>query len=428
VALTKDDIDAVAINLLVDGTHTFQVYLTRGGLTQRRGSSDRADPNPVLVRAATECFEPFLAAVPDELLQGESASVEDGGRDGARHEWRFEFGGGLNSLVYDIAYHAGSAGLPDEFADMVVQAERLTHSWYLAGVAEAAGAPLSAPASSVTPSAPNAPPKTAPSSRRPGAASRAPSSVRGAKPGQPAPAPRERIALAMFMDLLALSVPYAFVRFLFFDGGDVAGPPGAGLVLFAITEFVLLMIVRRSPGFWLLGVSTPGDGKPMYDRAAAAKESNVTVAVGTAFCILGVSGLTSWTLYHTPIPYFGLAFPLWLSIPVALVGSAAAVLAGALILRLDLRGVWAGGALATAVLIAAAVAWSEWPAFVDAARANLSASEGRPVGEGLVGLVGDLLPLFVVLVPAALGAGLYACWRRLGKAPVAVARPLASRG
>jgi hypothetical protein len=77
-------------------------------------------------------------------------------------------------------------------------------------------------------------------------------------------------------------------------------------------------------------------------------------------------------------------------------------------------------------LIAAAVAWSEWPAFVDAARANLSASEGRPVGEGLVGLVGDLLPLFVVLVPAALGAGLYACWRRLGK--VAVARPLASRG
>jgi hypothetical protein len=44
---------------------------------------------------------------------------------------------------------------------------------------------------------------------------------------------------------------------------------------------------------------------------------------------------------------------------------------------------------------------------------------------GLVGLLLDFLPLLVVLVPAALAAGVYECWRRLGKAPVAVARPLA---
>jgi hypothetical protein len=188
------------------------------------------------------------------------------------------------------------------------------------------------------------------------------------------------------------------------------------------------MMVRRSPGFWLLGVSTPGEGKPMFDPAAAARESKTTLAVGTAFCMFGVLGLTSWTLYHTPVPYFGLGFPLWLSVPLALIGSAAAVIAGALILRLDLRGVWVGGALAALVLIAAATAWSAWPAFVDAARANLSAYEGRPVGEGIFGLLGDFLPLLVVLVPAALGAGVYECWRRLGKAPVAVARPLASRG
>ena len=130
MALTKDDIDAVAINLLVDGIHTFQVYLTRGGLTHRMGWSDRTDPEPVLVRGGTDCFEPFMAAVPEALLQGESASMEDEGRDGARHDWRFELGGGASSLLYEISYHAASAGLPDEFADMVVQAERLTHAWY----------------------------------------------------------------------------------------------------------------------------------------------------------------------------------------------------------------------------------------------------------------------------------------------------------
>ena len=174
MALTKDDIDAFAINLLVDGVHTFQVYLTRGGLTHRMGSSDRADPSPVLVKGTTECFEPVLLAVPDALLQGESAAMEDPGREGARHEWRFELGGGMSSLVYDIAYHAGSAGLPDEFADLVVQAERLTHSWYLAGVAEETGLPLPAPAASVAPPAP-----------KPGARATAP--ARGSRPAAKAP-------------------------------------------------------------------------------------------------------------------------------------------------------------------------------------------------------------------------------------------------
>ncbi|MGE0160608.1 MAG: hypothetical protein AB7T31_14460 [Gemmatimonadales bacterium] len=436
MALTKDDIDAVAINLLVDGQHTFQVYLTRGGLTQRRGSSDRADPNAILIKAATDYFEPFMAAVPDALLQGESASMEDGGRDGPRHDWRFEFGGGLNSLVYDIAYHAGSAGLPDEFADLVVQAERLTHSWYLAGVAEEMGVPLPAPAVAVEPPAPKAvasPAGKAPSASRgrPAAGSSTAARVRGAgrAPSGPlAPAPRERIALAIFLDLLALSVPYALLGFVFVGGGDGAGPPGAGLVLFAIAEFVMLMIVRRSAGYWLLGLSMPQQGKPMYDPAAASRESNATLAFGTALCALGVSGLTSWTLHHTAVPFFGLGFPLWLSIPLVWIGSAAMILAGALVLRLDLRGVWLGGGVASLALVASATAWSRWPAFVDAATANLSDYHGRPVGTGILGVIGDLLPILVLVVPAALLFGAYESWRRLGRAPVAVARPLASRG
>jgi hypothetical protein len=433
VALTKDDIDAVAINLYVDGTHTFQVYLTRGGLTQRVGSSDRAEANAVLVKAATDYFEPFMAAVPEALLQGESAAMEDSGREGPRHDWRFEFGGGLNSLVYDVSYHVGSAGLPDEFADLVVQAERLTHAWYLAGVAEETGVPLAAPAAAVPAPAPNAPRTTA-LPRKPGTAPQGrPSTLSGARPlraksGALAPAPKERVALAVFLDLLVLSVPYALVGFLFFGGTDGGGPPGAGLVLFAIAEFVLLMIVRRSVGCRLLGITLPAQGKPMYDPAAAARESKGTLAFGTALCAIGVLGLTSWTLYHTPVPFFGVAFPLWLSIPLVMIGAVAAILAGALVLWRDLRGVWLGGGLALFVLVATATGWSQWPAFVDAATANLSAYEGRPVGTGVLGVVGDYLPALVIAVALALGAGAHDSWRRLGKRPIAVSRPVASRG
>ncbi|MEX2048480.1 MAG: hypothetical protein WEB90_02775, partial [Gemmatimonadota bacterium] len=116
---TKDDIDAVAITLRVDDDTRFMVMLTRGGHTKRMGSSEGADREPLLVTGRTDsAFEDFMAALPDALLE-QGGFFEDEGRDGPRHEWRFELGGGMEGLVYDFAYHAGSASLPDEFADLV---------------------------------------------------------------------------------------------------------------------------------------------------------------------------------------------------------------------------------------------------------------------------------------------------------------------
>ena len=59
--------------------------------------------------------------------------------------------------------------------------------------------------------------------------------------------------------------------------------------------------------------------------------SAATLATGTALCTLGVAGLGSWTLWHTPVPYFGMALPVWPSVALAMLGSGAAVLAGALV-------------------------------------------------------------------------------------------------
>jgi hypothetical protein len=426
VPLTKDDIDAVSMMLHVDGELAFSILLTRGGLTQRFGSSDAFDPSAIMVKGRTDhCFEDVMTTLPEALLEG-GGEVEDGGREGPRHDWRFELGGGMETLTWVVGYHQGSASLPDEFADLVVRAEGLTHAWYLTGVAEETGQPRPAPsvASAPAPRGRGAPAKEKPVSPGSGAPTRA-----RAKAGHAVPATRERIALAVLLDLLAFSIPWSLLQWLFAGAGEGASPPGAGLVVFAILEFVLLQIARRSPGYWLLGISAELGQRPHVDSGRVTRESPVTLAVGAALCGIGVAGLTSWTVYHTAVPHFGLGFPLWLSLALTLLGSLAATLAGALVLRLDPRGVWLGGAVAALALLSAIVGWGEWGGFVDTAIAHRSASAGgpagEPVGEGfIVGLLADLTPLLLLAVPSALLVGLGLTWRRFTREPSVAAAPV----
>ncbi|MBM4184287.1 MAG: hypothetical protein FJ207_08665 [Gemmatimonadetes bacterium] len=407
---TKDDIDAVSITLLVNEDTAFQVYLTRGGLTQRMGFSERADPAAILLKGGTDAFEPYLGTIPDSLLAGEGGLLDAGPGDGPKHDWRFELAGGMNSLVYDVSYHAGSASLPDEFADMVVHAERLTHSWYTALLAEetrtplpssqvevAPPAPRAAPASKGKPrgksasASPTSTPAKAGASKSAPQAKSAPSSRGGTLrtgSGPALPITRERLGLAILLDFIAWMIPWQFLAWIIGGGGERSGPPGASIVVFAVIEFVLLQVLRKSPGYWLLGISSPHGSKPLVDSMWPARESKETQAFGVALCALGVAGLTSWTLYRTPVPYFGLGFPLWLSLPLAVAGSAALVLAGAL-------------------------AWERWGGFVDAAVAARSAYEGSPVGQGLLGILLDLVQILAVAIPVALGVGAFLSWKRL---------------
>jgi hypothetical protein len=368
-----------------------------------------------MVKGRTDqCFEDFMATLPEAVLDG-GGTFEDEGRQGARHEWRFEFGGGMEALAWNIVYHQGSASLPDEFADMVVQAERLTHAWYQAGVAEETGQEIPVPSVPAPPAPkPGRTPSPASNARKAPAAGRAATpTLARSRAGQPVPASRERIALAVLLDLLALSVPWAFLSWLVVGGQERVGPPGAGLVLFAILEFVLLQIARRSLGYWLLGISAELGHKPMVDPRWPVRESRGTLAFGIGLCALGVGGLTSWTAYHTPVPYFGLGFPIWLSVPLTLLGSVALMLAGGLVLRLDVRGLWLGAGLAAVLLLSGLAGWGDWGGFVEAAFAERSVYVGRPVGDGLLGgLARTLVPLLMVAVPAALAVGAWETWRR----------------
>ncbi|MGD8288893.1 MAG: hypothetical protein PVJ80_11480 [Gemmatimonadota bacterium] len=411
MALTRDTIDAVSMMLYVDGELTFSILLTRGGLTKRFGWSEPSDRQAVMATGGTECFDDFMAAVPESLLE-RGARLEDDGTEGPRHDWTIEFASSPDSLSYHIGFHWGSASLPDEFADLVVRAEALTHAWYMRQIADETDAP---------PVAATERPRRERSEEPRDRASTGP---RG-RPGRthPVPAKRERIALAVLIDLIALSIPYSLIHGILIGDAERTGPPGGALMLFAIVEFGLLQIARTSPGFWLLEISWPHGDKPRVDPARTTKESTAMLAVGTGLLALGVGFLTAWTTYHTPVPYFGLSFPLWLSIPVTMLGSAALVIAGALVLQLDLRGVWLGSGLVVLMLLGSALGWSDWSGFIAAAM-GVGAD-----GPGSSGLVSDLAPFIALAVLALLGWGLFESWKRLGRAPVgAVGSPRMSPG
>ncbi len=389
--LEKNDIDAISLTLAVDGRPAFSILLTRGGLTRRRGSSDAGERNAIEITGRTDrCFEDVLGLLPERLLE-QGGAFEDGELGGPRHDWRFEIGGGMTSVVWDVSYHAAAAALPDEFADLVVHAEAATHAWYAAGVAEETGAPIRTAVATPAPTQPRA---AAAPGRPKSSAPKGKAAAGRPAVASDAPATRERIALAVFIDFCLFNVPWAYLVAWLADG---RAPLGANVVVFAFLEFAILQFARWSPGYWMLGIRAPLGAAPVSDGSWRARESKVTLAVGVGLIVVGVGGLTAWTVFEAPRQLFGLGFLALLSVSVQMLLAVASLVGGALVLRTDLRGVWVGGGASLAGLATALLALRTMPA--DA------------------GLSGTVVRVVLVAVPVTLLVGLGFTWKRLHGAP-----------
>lgn len=439
-SVTKDEIATVALSLRVDGKPSFMLLLTRDGDVKRMGTSAIDEFDAVVATGRPPgIFDAFLAEL-DEGLVSRAGTYEDEDGPGPRCHWRIELGGGAAPVRFELRYDGHKATLPPELAAVVARAERLTDEWYAEQVeaqtgtrpALAAheaptdpgivvGSPVAEMYAMAPAAAPESPPPAYALEEAPDASSPEPTAGGPGRSAAPHPyTSKKRIAFVVLLDFVAIGVPSTLLAALF----GIDAPLGAVLMLFALLEVVLLQIVRRSPGMWLLGMTKALGEAPRVDPALLARESLLTHIVGWLVLAAGAEGLTAWTAYHTPFPYFGFPLGTALSVILTVLLSGAYLAAGALVLRTDVRGVWIGaGATAFALL-------SEWPARgedldVWAANevANRRAWMGTQVAPGEVEVFQAMVFPILIGATAVFALGLYLTWRRFdGKQPTAAAQ------
>lgn len=396
----KDRISSASFALRRNGELSFLLVLDRAGLVKRMGSSkpDGASAD-VAVGEQPGLFEALMAAVPEGLLSRAGRYEAEPG-EGQRHDWHIEFQGGPEPAIFDLSYDSRSAGLPKAFAKLVATGERLTDAWYAEqtrpedhAAAVAAAEPGSTADGPTTSEGHSAPPS------------------RAATGGAPrVPVTKKRIAFAVLLDFIVLSVPYALMSLL---GGDGLGPPGGGLVLFAFVEFGLLQFARRSPGYWLLGIRAPLGGRGTVDGDQHRREAWWTMFTGYLMLGGGAEGLTAWVAYSEPMPYFGLELGTALSALITVLLASAMVVAGVLILRTDVRGAWVGvGALAFSGLMTL-VGWQDWMSWIRGELAAASEAGGRPVSSEELEALTGFMPPVVIAIELFYLVTLGLTWKRL---------------
>jgi hypothetical protein len=381
----KQDVETVSLALKVDGRPHFMAMLARNGLVKRMGfRSIGSSEEAVAVGRRDGLFEAFMEAVP-EGLKAHRGTHEADGTDGPRCQWRIEFSGAAEVVTLDLTYHAASAGLPQVIAKLVALAEGITDEWYAAELEQ----------------------------RR--SASPDPASAADATGSLPLPSSsRMRRILAVVLDFFLLSIPYAYLLYLLGPETSATLPLGAGLVLFAIVEIVLLQLLRWSPGYWAFGISMAPGRAPVVDPRQLARESAVTIVVAVLFLRSGIDAMSDWTVTDfAPAPYFGLDLASGVSIAFTVALGALALAAGLLILRTDMRGVWLGAAFVVISLLSFLPGDQDlWRTWAESDFTNRRAAQGRPASqEDIQSFVAMLRPLmFGVLL--FLTGGLALCWSR----------------
>jgi len=90
-----------------------------------------------------------------------------------------------------------------------------------------------------------------------------------------------------------------------------------------------------------------------------------------------------------------------------------------LILRTDLRGVWAGAAVMALTLLTVVLAWSQWDAWIAAEVEARAALRGRPLREGELEMARAFVRVLLVAAPLAILAGVGLTWKRFEGGPAA---------
>jgi hypothetical protein len=438
-----DQLTSVAIDIQVDDKPSFLLSMTKEGTVRRMGYSalDSHEKTAADVEDAT-IFAHFVEGLPTDVLD-HAGSQEVEGVAGERVVCRIELVGATETVTYEMIYSSESAGLSRYMALMVNLGEELTDEWYGTNLTLTPVLDLP-PVQTPSPSAPAAPstppwepppppppppayePPPEPVYEPPAAEEPEPESeeevevevaedVAASPPSRPRPSPRpkaskQRLAMVVLLDLFVITSAYGVVTLM--TGRGL--PMGAALFFLVLTEACLLQFLRMSPGYWLLGMRANVGAFPTVEPDQIARESLVTHIVATVLLILGVHGLTVWTHFQAPMPYFGFAWASWFTVPLTILIGAAFIASAVLIFRNDIRGVKIGGGVTAfgflAVWFARGNTLNGW---LRLELMRQREAEGRPVFNSL-----DLDPILGRVVPGAIvialgcGVGLYFVWKQ----------------
>ncbi len=206
------------------------------------------------------------------------------------------------------------------------------------------------------------------------------------------PARARRVLLASYLDLILLSIPWAFLEYLVdhFVPGFQNQPWYLRMAIFTVIE-VTLIREDKSPGMWLLGmhmleVRTRNKGiekiweghAPYVDRATLRAESWFTLLCGVLFANSGAKAIVRWTMWVPPPLFFGQVVDGLPGILIYLVAGGIELYIAREIFRLRMTALWAAAGFYVLWFVSAWMSKAHWAAWIADYYARRRAYFGLP--------------------------------------------------
>ncbi len=239
------------------------------------------------------------------------------------------------------------------------------------------------------------------------------------------PASRKRLFLALYLDYLAVGVPWALVEYVIQHFAPAAGAlPGWGRwLLFGLFELAVFGFKVPSVGAAILSmrqfsyrvtndVGLSVRGKQWFaDSWVKQNESWFSMVLAFLFMSDGVKAAVRWTAWSPPLPVFGMATSGPWALVVYLAIGAAEIWIGYLLFKLSTRAFTIAIPYLVLVTASTLLSWDLWDPFIAGMFEGRQAALGLPedlkrmlvmqaiMPEAMLAALGALAVCLIILLP-----------------------------